>query len=50
MFSLVLSILALVLFTVAAFLGRVGRVHLGWLGAACLTLATLLGGAGVDLD
>lgn len=45
MVSLIFYILALVLFGVAAFGIGAPRVHLGWLGAACFTLAVLLGGA-----
>lgn len=46
MLALVLLILALISFTVAAFAAVFGiastRVHLGWLGAALFTLVTLI--------
>lgn len=45
MISLICYVLALALFAVAAFGVGAPRVHLGWLGAAFFTLATLLGGA-----
>lgn len=44
MISLILLVLAFVLFLVAAFGVALPRVHFGWLGLAVLTLAALLGG------
>ena len=43
MLAIVLLILALVCFLVAACSVPTGRIHCGWLGAALFTLATLVG-------
>lgn len=45
MIALILLVLALVLFVVAAFGVGLGRVNFGWLACACFVLAYLLTGA-----
>jgi len=42
---LILLVFALVFFVIASFGIGLPRITLGWLGAACFTLAVLLGGA-----
>ena len=44
MISTILTVLAFVLFLIAAFLNPSPRVNLGWLGLACWVLSVLLGG------
>lgn len=46
MIALILYVLALVLFFVAAFGVGLGRVQLGWLACGVFVLAYLLSGAG----
>ena len=50
MLGLILRILALIAFIVAAFAIRTGRVNAGWLGLALWVLAELLDGVAVDAD
>lgn len=47
---LILTVLALVLFGIAAAGIGAGRINLAAAGLLCLTLAHLLGGVGADLD